>query len=345
MGARALISPIDWEEPFGLMMIEAMACGTPVISTRRGAVPEIVEHGKTGVVVDNYRDMEEPDGARARRLARPGRHPQGGRDALLAGDHGGELRRRVRGDDRSRPGDAPLAVRPRDLPARAPGAGRARGGTALPARRHGDRRPSRSVRSSPRSASRSRSSAARSRSSTSSSTGRPRRSRVRAEPGRRRRRGASARRRSGSRSRSASRSRRSSPRSLRSWSSLMGGEGQAADYAVTYLRIAAIGFPAAFLALGAQGYLRGVADLRTPLVDPHRRERRERRPRGALRLRLRLGDRGLGVGDGSRAARDGGGVRRRRARGGSSRARLACGSRSRAACSRSGSGSSSARRR
>ena len=48
--------------------------------------------------------------------------------------------------------------------------------------------------------------------------------------------------------------------------SLMGGEGDAADYAVTYLRIAAVGFPAAFLALGAQGYLRGVADLRTPLV-------------------------------------------------------------------------------
>jgi putative MATE family efflux protein len=48
--------------------------------------------------------------------------------------------------------------------------------------------------------------------------------------------------------------------------SLMGGEGEAADYAVTYLRIAAIGFPAAFLALGGQGYLRGIADLRTPLV-------------------------------------------------------------------------------
>jgi MATE family, multidrug efflux pump len=47
---------------------------------------------------------------------------------------------------------------------------------------------------------------------------------------------------------------------------LMGGEGQAADDAVLYLRIAAVGFPAAFLALGAQGYLRGVADLRTPLV-------------------------------------------------------------------------------
>jgi len=47
---------------------------------------------------------------------------------------------------------------------------------------------------------------------------------------------------------------------------LMGGEGEAADYAVTYLRIAAVGFPAAFLALGGQGFLRGVADLRTPLV-------------------------------------------------------------------------------
>ncbi|HSD19854.1 MAG TPA: MATE family efflux transporter [Anaeromyxobacter sp.] len=47
---------------------------------------------------------------------------------------------------------------------------------------------------------------------------------------------------------------------------LMGGEGESADYAVTYLRIAAIGLPAAFLALGGQGYLRGVSDLRTPLV-------------------------------------------------------------------------------
>jgi putative MATE family efflux protein len=47
---------------------------------------------------------------------------------------------------------------------------------------------------------------------------------------------------------------------------LIGGEGKTADYAVTYLRIAAVGFPAAFIALGGQGYLRGVADLRTPLV-------------------------------------------------------------------------------
>ena len=60
MGARALIFPIDWEEPFGLVVIEAMACGTPVITTRRGAMPEIVEHGRTGVLVDNYREMENP---------------------------------------------------------------------------------------------------------------------------------------------------------------------------------------------------------------------------------------------------------------------------------------------
>jgi glycosyltransferase involved in cell wall biosynthesis len=61
MGARALIFPIDWEEPFGLVVIEAMACGTPVIATRRGAVPEIVEHGRTGIIVDRYRDMEDPE--------------------------------------------------------------------------------------------------------------------------------------------------------------------------------------------------------------------------------------------------------------------------------------------
>ena len=47
---------------------------------------------------------------------------------------------------------------------------------------------------------------------------------------------------------------------------LMGGEGETADFAVAYLRIAAVGFPAAFVALGGQGYLRGVADLRTPLI-------------------------------------------------------------------------------
>jgi glycosyltransferase involved in cell wall biosynthesis len=51
--ARALLFPIDWPEPFGLAMIEAMSCGTPVIAWPNGAVPEIVDHGVTGLVVDS----------------------------------------------------------------------------------------------------------------------------------------------------------------------------------------------------------------------------------------------------------------------------------------------------
>lgn len=51
--AYALLFPIDWPEPFGLVMVEAMACGTPVIAFRRGAVPEVVEHGVTGFIVDS----------------------------------------------------------------------------------------------------------------------------------------------------------------------------------------------------------------------------------------------------------------------------------------------------
>src|SRR5262249_24957635 len=51
--ARALLFPIDWPEPFGLVMIEAMACGTPVIAFRRGAVEEVLQDGVTGFVVDS----------------------------------------------------------------------------------------------------------------------------------------------------------------------------------------------------------------------------------------------------------------------------------------------------
>ena len=52
-GAIALLVPIDWPEPFGLVMIEAMACGTPVIAFNRGSVPEIIEHGVNGLIVDD----------------------------------------------------------------------------------------------------------------------------------------------------------------------------------------------------------------------------------------------------------------------------------------------------
>jgi glycosyltransferase involved in cell wall biosynthesis len=55
--ARATLFPIEWEEPFGLVMVESMACGTPVIATRHGAVPEVIEHGVSGIIVDNYRQM------------------------------------------------------------------------------------------------------------------------------------------------------------------------------------------------------------------------------------------------------------------------------------------------
>jgi len=52
-GAIGLLVPIDWPEPFGLVMIEAMACGTPVIAYNRGSVPEIIDEGLTGFIVED----------------------------------------------------------------------------------------------------------------------------------------------------------------------------------------------------------------------------------------------------------------------------------------------------
>jgi len=63
-GAKALLFPIDWAEPFGLVMIEAMVCGTPVIAFNRGSVCEFVEDGVTGYIVDDV------DGALRRWVAR-----------------------------------------------------------------------------------------------------------------------------------------------------------------------------------------------------------------------------------------------------------------------------------
>ena len=55
--ARALLNPIRWPEPFGLVMIEALACGTPVLTLRSGAAPEIVDHGVTGFVCDSDSEL------------------------------------------------------------------------------------------------------------------------------------------------------------------------------------------------------------------------------------------------------------------------------------------------
>jgi len=57
--AYALLFPIDWPEPFGLVMIEAMACGTPVIAYRGGAVPEVIDEGHTGFIVEELEDAVE----------------------------------------------------------------------------------------------------------------------------------------------------------------------------------------------------------------------------------------------------------------------------------------------
>lgn len=54
--ALAFLHPVDWPEPFGLSMIESMACGTPVIARKRGSIPEVVDHGVTGFIFE--RDEE-----------------------------------------------------------------------------------------------------------------------------------------------------------------------------------------------------------------------------------------------------------------------------------------------
>jgi glycosyltransferase involved in cell wall biosynthesis len=57
--AQVLISPLEVDEAFGLVMLEAMACGTPVVAYHRGAVPEVVRHAETGFVVHNYRELRD----------------------------------------------------------------------------------------------------------------------------------------------------------------------------------------------------------------------------------------------------------------------------------------------
>jgi glycosyltransferase involved in cell wall biosynthesis len=57
--AAALVCPYDWPEPFGLVLIEAMACGTPVLAYRRGSIPEIIDHGVTGYICDNLTELAQ----------------------------------------------------------------------------------------------------------------------------------------------------------------------------------------------------------------------------------------------------------------------------------------------
>jgi glycosyltransferase involved in cell wall biosynthesis len=75
-GATALLFPIDWPEPFGLVMIEAMACGTPVIAFRSGSVPEVIEDGVTGFIVESEEEAAETIAHRLPKLDR--RHVRAG---------------------------------------------------------------------------------------------------------------------------------------------------------------------------------------------------------------------------------------------------------------------------
>lgn len=57
--AKALLFPIQWDEPFGMAAIEALACGTPVVAMNRGALPEIIEHGVNGFLANNYKELKK----------------------------------------------------------------------------------------------------------------------------------------------------------------------------------------------------------------------------------------------------------------------------------------------
>jgi glycosyltransferase involved in cell wall biosynthesis len=88
-GASALVNPIRWDEPFGLVMIEALACGTPVIAYREGAAPEIVDDGVTGFLCDDMGELAErisAAGCLDRRACRTTAEKRFGMERLVA-DH------------------------------------------------------------------------------------------------------------------------------------------------------------------------------------------------------------------------------------------------------------------
>lgn len=61
--ARCVLFPVQWEEPFGMVMIESMACGTPVVALRGGAVPEVIVDGVTGIICDDPAELPDAIGA------------------------------------------------------------------------------------------------------------------------------------------------------------------------------------------------------------------------------------------------------------------------------------------
>ena len=111
-GARALLFPIEWAEPFGLVMIEALACGTPVVAWPRGSVPEIVADGVTGYIVDTVQDAA----LAVARVAntRPTGLPRRLRATFRCGANGATVRRGV-------PTPYPVSVRRRRLVHHSPG--------------------------------------------------------------------------------------------------------------------------------------------------------------------------------------------------------------------------------
>jgi glycosyltransferase involved in cell wall biosynthesis len=98
--AAALIFPVDWPEPFGLVQIEAMACGTPVVAFRNGAVPEVIDDGVTGFVVETVDEAVEAV-RRATGLSRAGvraRFDKRFSAARMAGDYLALYRRLINGE-------------------------------------------------------------------------------------------------------------------------------------------------------------------------------------------------------------------------------------------------------
>ena len=96
----ALLVPIDWPEPFGLVMIEAMACGTPVIAFNRGSVPEVIEDGVTGFIVEDEQGAIGAVDRLRRAVARA--DPRAVRGALHRAPHGAGLSRGLSRADRDK---------------------------------------------------------------------------------------------------------------------------------------------------------------------------------------------------------------------------------------------------